>query len=74
MDYSLNAVRALLAIPEVQCIDIKIEGLSFQPWRSLTTFQSPTCLYQPIKKNQLHILNHRSFYTNNTVWVKKVLS
>ncbi|ORX41714.1 hypothetical protein BCR36DRAFT_338933 [Piromyces finnis] len=74
MDYSLSAVRALLDIHEVQCIDIKIEGLSFQPWKSLTKFQSPTCLYQPVRKTQLHFINHRSFYTKNTVWVKKILS
>ena len=74
MDYSLKAVRTLLEIPKVQCIDIKIEGLSFQPWRNLTKFQSPTCLYQPVNKKQLHFINQRSSRTNNTVWVKKILS
>ncbi|ORX87125.1 hypothetical protein BCR32DRAFT_289523 [Anaeromyces robustus] len=74
MDYSLNAVRALLKIPDVQCIDIKIEGMSFQPWKSVTKFQSPTCLYQPLNKKQLNFINQRSSYTNNTVWVKKVIS
>lgn len=74
MDYSLKAVRALLEIPEVQCIDIKIEGLSFQPWRNLTKFQSPTCLYQPVNKKQLHFINQRSSRINNTVWVKKIIS
>jgi hypothetical protein len=74
MDYSLNGVRALQRIPDVKCIDIKIEGLSFQPWKSVTKFESPTCLYQPVVKKQISIINQRSTHTSNTVWVKKVLS